>query len=407
MKILIISPCYPPDLGPSAPMFGMLAESLASLGHQVTVLAAVPHFPNGIVPKEYRHRLWTWEIGNGVHVGRAWIPSGNRANLFHRALTFAIYQVLVTLVGLRVEYDVAFIVNPAIETGLPFLLLGWLRRKPSIFGVWDVYPEVGVRMGLFRNQGVIQLVALLEDACLHNAWNVQVLGEGFLDDLMSHRVDPKRIVIIPPWLDTGLIRPLPRQNLFSCEHELNEQFVVLYAGNLGLSQGLDVVLEAARILENDHEILFLFVGDGAGKAGLTRQASGLSNVRFLPFQPRERLPELLASADVSLVVLKKGIGASSMPSKTFSILSSGRPVLACVDEGCDTWNYVERCHAGICIVPENPTALVQAIRLLKRNPEQRVQMGWNGRAWAEKYHSPQSAAENFQHLFLKVIREGK
>lgn len=403
MRILIVSPCYPPDLGPSAPMFAMLAESLVSTGNQVTVLAAVPHFPNGSVPLEYRQRFWTWEHPNGVRVGRAWIPSGNRANLVHRSLTFFIYQVLVTWVGWSLEYDVAFIVNPAIETGLPLIFLGWMRRKPVVLGVWDVYPEVGVRMGLFRNRALIRLVAVLEDICLHAANSIQVLGEGFLTDLAYHRIKSEKVIVIPPWLDTELIQPVSRQNSFSQEQGLDDRFVVLYSGNLGPAQGLDLILEVARKLVSEPEILFLFVGDGAGKEQLVNQASEINNVRFLPLQPRERLPEVLASADVSLVVLKRGMGSSSLPSKTFSILSSGRPVLACVDKGSDTWNIVQRSQSGLCSLPENPTALAQAILALKNDPCRRVQMGLNGRAWVEKHHSIQVMNRKFELLFSEMI----
>jgi colanic acid biosynthesis glycosyl transferase WcaI len=407
MKILIISPCYAPDLGPSASMLAMLAENLVSLGNQVTVLAAVPHFPTGFVAREYRQRLWTWEYRSGVRVGRAWIPSGSRANLVHRALTFLVYQVLVTLAGLKLEYDVAFIANPAIETGLALICLGWLRRKPVVFGVWDVYPEVGVRMGLFRSQIIIQMVAFLEDVCLQTAQCVQVLGERFVADLAPHRIKYERITIIPPWLDTELIRPLPRQNSFSHEHKLDRKFVVLYAGNLGLTQGLEVVLAAARRLANEPEILFVFVGDGAGKEQLIRRAYGLDNVRFLPFQPRGRVPEMLASADLSLVVLKRGIGSSCLPSKIFSILSSARPVLACVDKNSEAWNLIERSRSGLCVLPENPEAIVQAILYLKKDPARGELMGRNGRLWAKKYHSSQAAAKQFEILLGRVVETGK
>jgi colanic acid biosynthesis glycosyl transferase WcaI len=386
-------------------MFRMLAESLVSSGNSVMVLAAVPHFPTGIVPLEYRRRLWTWEHINGVKICRAWIPSGNRANLFHRLLTFLVYQVLAALAGLRLEYDIAFIVNPAIETGLPFFLLGWLRRKPVVFGVWDVYPEVGVRMGLFRSWAVIRSVSFLEDFCLHTAQRIQVLGEGFLVDLAHHNIKPEKVVIIPPWLDTELISPMPRENPFSCEHGLNDKFVVLYAGNLGLIQDLDIVLEAACRLAHEADIVFLFVGDGASKEQLVSQAATLNNVHFLPFQPRERLPEVMATADISLVVLKKGMGYSSLPSKTFSILSSARPVLACVDEGSDAWNFVEHSQAGLRVLPDNPAALVDAICALKNNPERREQLGRNGRAWVEKHHSSKAAAEQFETLLKSAIED--
>ena len=403
MKILLVTPYYDPDLGPSAPMFTTLSENLVARGHAVTVLCAVPHFPSGIVPPEYRRDLWKWDEQNGVQICRARVPSGDRANLLHRTLVFIVYQLLVTLAGLRLQYDMALVTNPAIETGLPFVFLCWLRRKPCIYAVWDLYPEVGVRMGLFRNRIVIRLIRLLEDFCLHRAQRIQILSDGFCADLTHHSLAPGGITVIPHWLDTDLICPQPRKNPFSLEHSLDECFVVLYAGNLGLSQGLETVLESARQLADRSDILFLFVGAGAGSSQLVEQAAGLRNVRFLPFQPRERLPEVLAAADISLVILKQGIGSVSLPSKLFSILASGRPVIASVDKNSDTWNLVGSSQAGLCVRPENPAALANAILALKDDPLQREQMGRNGRLWAEKYHSPQSAAGQFEQLFFSVM----
>jgi len=405
MDILIITPYYSPDLGPSAPMISMLAQNLVSFGHQVTVLAAVPHFPSGQVPAEYRKGLWQWGVEKGVRICRVRVPSGNRANLLHRFWVFVVYQLLVTLAGIRLQYDVTLVTNPAIETFLPFAVLCRLRRRPCVFAVWDVYPEVGVRMGLFRGPVVVGFVGLLEDFCLHRAQRIQVLSEGFRADLAHHKLSPDRIAVIPHWLDTDLIHPMPRQNIFSHENGLNERLVVLYAGNLGLSQDLETVLEAARRLAHLPELLFLFVGEGSGREQLLNRAAGSENVSILPFQPFERLPEVLASADISLVVLKKGMGSVSLPSKTFSILASGRPLLASVDQGSDTWDLVERSEAGLCVPPEDPSALVDAILLLKTDPGRRERMGLNGRLWAEKYHSARSVAAKFESLFSSVIME--
>jgi colanic acid biosynthesis glycosyl transferase WcaI len=260
-------------------------------------------------------------------------------------------------------------------------------------------------MGLFHNRAVIQAVSFLEDFCLNHAERIQVLGEGFLADLAHHNITPEKVTVIAPWLDIELIRPMPRQNSFSCEHGWNDKFIVLYAGNHGLTQALNTVLEAARQLTHELEIIYLFVGDGASKEQLTSQAATLNNVRFLPFQPRERLPEVLATADVSLVVLKKGMGFSSLPSKTYSILSSARPVLASVDEGSDVWNLIERSQAGLCVLPEDPAALVEAICTLKNDPERRERLGRNGRTWMEKHHSSKAAAEQFEVLFMSAIED--
>ena len=212
MKILVVTPYYTPDLGPSAPMLSVLCESLASRGYEVTVLAAVPHFPSGRVASKYKQGIWQWKELNGVQVCRVRVPSGNRANLCHRLWTLFIYQLLVTIAGWRLSYDATFITNPAIETGIPFAVLSWLRRKPCIFGVWDLYPEVGQQLGIFRNRVVIAVVKALEDFCLQKAAVVQALSEDFVQNLSARVGCPEKLVVIPIWIDMEFIHPLSRKN---------------------------------------------------------------------------------------------------------------------------------------------------------------------------------------------------
>jgi colanic acid biosynthesis glycosyl transferase WcaI len=378
----------------------MLCEDLARLGHQVSVIAAVPHYPSGIVPAGFRGRLIQREQRNGVEVIRVWVPSGDRSNLRHRLLTFLMFQVLSSIVGLRCSYDVLMITNPAIETYLPFTLLSWLRRKASLLCVWDVYPEIGIRMGIFRNPLITSVVGTLEDFCLRHARVIQVLGDGFISSLKSHAVPTSKIVVIPPWLDTDFIRPLPRRNSFSIEQGLNENFVVLYAGNLGFSQGLENVLLAAKMLSHLYHIRFVFIGDGANRERLVTQTSelGLQNVKFIPLQPRERLPEVLATSDISLVSLQGGVGDSSLPSKTFPILASGRPVLAVADKGSGLWNLVQQSRGGVCVLPSDPRSLAENTLVLEKSPELRQQMAKNAREFALQFHSRKSVAQQFETI---------
>lgn len=406
MHVLLITPYYAPDLGPSAPLLTMLSEDLAASGHQVTVLTSVPHFPTGQVASEHRGRAWRWEIINGVRICRVWIPSGNRANLRHRMLTFVVYQVLASLVGLRLTYDVALVINPAIETGLPFALLVWLRRKPCIYGVWDLYPEVGVQLGVFRNSIVIGLVRALEDFCLRRATIVQALSDGFLPNLKARKGSSANLLVIPPWLDTGFIQPLRRGNAFSKEFGLDDYFTVLYAGNLGLSQGLGNVLSAAHLLAAHPEIRFVFVGDGARREELVAQSRQLrlTNVQFIPFQPRERLSEVLASADLSLISLRPGIGNGSLPSKIFPILASGRAVLAIVDRDSSIYNLIQQSHGGVTVTPSNPEGLANSILALSGDPEKRRKMGQEGRDYVVQHHSRGMAAHEFGAALQSICR---
>jgi colanic acid biosynthesis glycosyl transferase WcaI len=209
-----------------------------------------------------------------------------------------------------------------------------------------------------------------------------------------------------------LITPLPRANTFAAENDLAEKFVILYAGNIGLSQGLENVLLAAEKLSARPDPFFVFVGDGIGKPALVAEAQKrrLTNVRFLPFQPRVRLPEVLASADVSLVILKKGIGIQSLPSKIFPILASGRPLLASVDEQSAVADLIKRSKAGICVPPEDPGRLAEAVETLRSSPEVCREFGRNGRRHALEHHSLGSAAVRFEAVIKAAAarrRSGK
>jgi len=211
-------------------------------------------------------------------------------------------------------------------------------------------------------------------------------------------------MLVWDWLDPDFIKPLPRRNPFSARWGLDQCFVVLYAGNIGLSQGLEYVLEAARLLSGEPEIRFVFVGDGAARKNLEEQATlgSCNNVCFIPFQPRELLPYVLASADISLISLRQGVSADSVPSKLYSILASGRPVVAAVDPGSDTWRLVESANCGSCVNPEDPEALAAAILGMYRDETRRLEAGANGRNYAVTHHSRTAAARKFHEAILAL-----
>jgi colanic acid biosynthesis glycosyl transferase WcaI len=402
---MVAVPHYRPDGGPSAPLFTSLCEELARRGHQVTVLTAVPHYPSGQVPKEYRGKLRMQADENGVRVIRVALPSLNRRDFARRVIQFIAYQVGATLAGWNQDYDVYLTVTAALQVWLPFVVLSVLRHKPTVYSIHDVYPDVGVKMGLFRHKAVIRLVAGMEDYCLKHATRIRILSESFAPSLLARGVPASKLELIHDWVDTALFRPLPRDNGFAVEHDLTDRFVVLYAGNIGYLQGLDHILEAASLLRECDDIRLVFVGDGAARDALVAMSARLDlpNVNFLPYQPIEQMPEILATADVSLVSLVKGAGLGALPSKSYGILASGRPLLASIDEGSEGWNLVERAEAGICVPPEDPSRLSEAILTLKRDDGLRAQLGQNGRIWVERHHSPRSAAEQFEKLLEAAV----
>jgi colanic acid biosynthesis glycosyl transferase WcaI len=405
MRILVLSYFYAPDGGPAAPLFSMLCESLERKGHDVTVICTTPHYNSGEVDFKYRERYIQWSKENGVNVIRILVPSLQRSNLRKRLIQIICYQIGSSWAGLRQKYDVILLANPGFAFLLPFTILSVLRRTPAIVSVQDIYPNIGVTLGILNNRALVGAVSWVEHFCLSRSKIVQVISQSFIDPLRSLGISESKMVVVDNWVDTDLIKPLPRDNGFSREYGFSESFVVLYAGNMGFSQGLELVLRAADLLKNEPDIKFVFLGDGAMKGDLMAQAQEqeLENVVFLPFQPRARLPEVLATADVSLVPLRKGIGAASLPSKCFSILASGRPLLASVDEDSDTCKLVRKSGGGICIPPGKPDVLAKTIMELKNDPSQREILGQNGRRFALSHHSPQAAANKFEQLLQAAV----
>ena len=409
MNVLIMGVNYEPDLGPSAPLFTMLSKGLVERGHQVTVITMVPHYPSGKVSPGFRGKLIWRSIEKGVNVIRIWLPSVDRNRLGQRLVQFIVYQLGAAYTSIGQKFDVIIAASSALSVWLPFYCTVVLRHKPAVYSVHDVYPDVGVTLGIFRSKPVVMVVSALERFCLNNAKIIRILSDSFRPGLRNLGVLDSKMRLVYDWVDTDLIHPLPKSNQFSQDNHLNENFVVLYAGNIGLSQGLENILTTAEMLVDQKDIRFVFVGDGGGLGTLQSLLNQrqLTNVQFIPYQPREKLPEVLASADISLVILRQGIGLASLPSKTFSIMASGRPILASIDVGSETWELIKKADAGLCVPPEDPTKLAQAITTLKQDRVLRERLGQNGRIWAVQHHSPQYAAEQFEKLLLDAIRINK
>jgi len=408
MKLLFITPHYFPDGGPSAPLYSMLCEELARRGHDVNVICAVPHYPSGKTPQNYKSFKIYKEFNKGVNIIRVPLPSIDRKNLKLRFLQFICFQLGAVLAGLRTKYDVVISSNPALQIGLPFLFFGKFRNKPSIFSVHDFYPDVGIKLGIFKSNFIVFIVDILERMCFKSATKIRVLSESFIPKVNCKGIERSKICLIYDWVDPNFIKPIQKENKFSKSFNLINKFVILYAGNIGFSQGLEYLLEAAEYLSDEKDVMFVFVGEGPNKSNLIKLANekGLKNVIFIDFQPRETLPEVLAAADISIVTLKKNISFESLPSKTYSMLASGRPIIACLDEGSDSYNLILRSGGGICIPPEEPDKLVKAIIKLKENKELRELMGMRGRDYIEKFHSPEYAADKYEELF-RLIKKGQ
>ena len=401
VKVLVVTPQYAPDFGPSAPIYTALCEDLARMGCAVTVVTAFPHYAGADAAYPKAHRFLEEERRHGVRIRRTYVYTVPQKSLWRRLLYHASFNLWATWAALRTaKPDIVLADAPTLWSGLPLVVLSILPRVPFIYVVHDIYPDVLVRLGVLSSRRLVQLIERVEQFFYRRASRVSVLSAGFKENLVRKGVPADKIAIIPACVDSEFVQPQPRDNALRQRWGLDGQFVVLYAGNVGLSQGLDSVLDAAQALRGCPDIVFVLVGEGATKPALQAlaQERHLGNIRFYPFQAREDVPQVYALADVCLVSLKRDIVVESVPSKTYTIMASGRPIVATVDACTEVGRLLEQAHCGVCVEPENGHALAQAILQLYQDAGLREEMGCRGRAFVVEHYSRQVAAQQYYTL---------
>ncbi|MBN2046658.1 MAG: glycosyltransferase family 4 protein [Anaerolineaceae bacterium] len=409
-KILLITPHYAPDMGPSAPILTALCEDLGQLGWEMTVVTAFPHYANALELNHSKHKLIEEETRNGVRVIRTQVFCLPKDAMWKRVIYQASYNLFATLAALRVgKPDLILGHAPFLWDGIPLLIKSILPRTPYIYIVYDIFPDVLLQLGILTNPKLIHLFDCVERFFYRHSWKVSVLSEGFRQNLVDKGVRPEKLVEIPTCVDVDFIHPEPRHNSLCKKWGLDEKFVVLYAGNIGLSQGLEIVLDAADLLRDERKIVFLLVGEGAAKAELQEKARAmrLENVRFETFQPRDQVPLVYGCADVCLVSLKKNIIVESVPSKTFTIMASGKAIIATVDAASEVGVLLERAECGICSTPEDSVHLAEIVRNLYHNQGVCLEYGNRGRQYVTEHYSRQVASEKYHQLFLEAISNKK
>jgi colanic acid biosynthesis glycosyl transferase WcaI len=406
MNVLITTQVYPPEIHPSALMVAQLARFLAARGHDVTVACGQPHHPTGRLPSGWSRRLLRREDDRGVRVLRGWHAVSSSRRIGVRGLVW-LSQALGTACAAVRAPPPHVVVNygPPLVGPLFGAALARARRARLLSVVYDIYPDVAVDGGSVKNGLVIAVAGRAERAQYRLSDRILVLSEGFRRRLEGKGVDPQKIVTIPVWLEADEITPRDRDTAWRRRHGIGpETQVVLYAGTIGLVSGGHVVIEAAERLRDRREILFLFVGDGQLRDALERaaKAARLPGVRFLPFQPREELADVQASADVSLVTLAPGRGRTSVPSKVLGYLAAARPVVASVDADCDTAETIRAARCGLVVPPGDPGPLAAALEALLADGSRRGDMGARGRLAFERDFGAEGALRRYAEVLEEL-----
>ncbi len=408
MRILILIIQFPPDTNATGRLMAQVGAGLAAHGHAVTVITAFPHYAQFRIWEAYRGRLAQMDYVQGMRILRLWVyASGAKQRMLQRLASYLSFNALATVAALLThgDYDVMLCPNGSFFTGIAAFIAGRPRRIPFIYNLQDLYPDVPVKAGQLRSRPAIAMLERMERFMYDTAQHITVITPAFRHRLISKGIPERKISVIPNFVDTDFIRPLPRQNAFSTRHGLDDKFVITHAGNLGYVYDLETMLDAAALLADRRDIQFLIVGEGVAKPDLERRAQALQlrNVLFLPFQPQADLPWLRAASDVQVSLYKRGAASDSMPSKVYEIMASGRPLLASADRGSDIWHHVQATQCGMCIEPGNAAELAKNIETLYNNAALRDTLAYYGRYHAEQNYSTPVVVARYHQLLHTLI----
>lgn len=405
MKIAIISINYHPELTGISVYTTGLAEALAREGDQVDVYTAFPYYPHW--RKSATHEwLWYWsENIHGVRVRRHYLYVPRRPNALRRMiheLSFVFSATLGYLFGPRA--DVTVIVSPSLFLGIPIALLARLKGSASLFHVQDLQPDAAVDLGMLKPGPVTNFFYWIERLTYRLCNRVSTISEGMRRRIAEKCVPGEKIALLRNWANDDQVHILPHDTELRNEWGLAGKFVVLYSGNMGIKQGLGNLLDCADALRAERDVTFVIVGDGGEKEVLVREAEmrNLDNVCFRPLQPMERLGELLATADVSVIPQKAGVADIVLPSKLANILASGRSVVVAAAQDTELAHIIRDGDCGRVVPQGDPVRMAEAILDLRDDAELCARLGANGRHYMETHLGRTSVVAQFRSELLAL-----
>ena len=402
---MVLCPHFAPDLAPTGVVMTRIVSELAARGHELHVVTALPWYRNHAIEPGWGGRLWRTEKTEWGSIIRVHpFPGKSKSNLLRRALGFIAFSYAVGIRsvhadGLPFKVDGVLAMSPPLTLGLTGWFTKIIRRAPLVFNIQDVFPDAAIQTGAISNKKIIAAAKWLERMSYQRSDAVVLLSQDLRANI-ANKIDKKfhqRLHVIPNFVDTIAITPQDRMTAYRSELGIGDQLVVMYAGNVGFSQSLNLVVDAAAKFP---DTAFVINGDGAARKKLEEDCARLTNVYFGDYQPIERLSEVLATGDIHVVPLRAGLASVSVPSKSYSILAAGRPMLAAIDPGTEIPNMLQQSGAGVAVEPDSSTAFIEALSQLVSRREQLPEMGSRGRTWVETHASPASVAAQYEAIFL-------
>ena len=407
MRLLLICPHFEPDLhAATGEVMTMLARSLAARGNEVDVVTSLPWYKGHQVHEEWRGRPWRSETTDHGRIVRVWPFPVDKNNIPARAAGFAGFTSLAAAAAFTMpKPDVVMGMSPPVFIGDAAWAVAKRWNVPFVFNVQDIFPDVAVDLGAISNPTVIAGLQRHERSLYRRADAITVLSTDQQRNVQIKLppADVTKVRIIHNFADTDKVRVVDRLTSYRDEHDLGHKLVVMYSGNVGLSQSFDLIRAAADRFVDRADVHFVINGEGAARAEVDAWATTRSNVTVADFAPRDKVSDVLGAADLHLILLKRGLAQSSTPSKLYGILAAARPVLASIDPGSEVDLTITAAHAGRAVPPEDEAEFLRALDQMLADPDALITMGRNGHAYLAETYSPAAQAEAFDSLFDELI----
>ena len=404
MHILLIHQAFAALDEPGGTRHHELARCLVQHGHRVTIIASPVSYLTGTKRKHRMPWVERQEDQPGLTILRAYTYTALHRSFFHRVLSFLSFMVSSLLVGTGVKgVDLVWGTSPPIFQGATAWFLARIKRAKFLFEVRDLWPEFAVAVGVLRQPVLIRMSEWLERFLYSHADLLVVNSPGFIQHV--HERGAHKVELVPNGADTTMFDPSIQGDSFRVQYGLVGRYIALYAGAHGMSNDLDIVLEAACLLKRHSNIVMVLLGDGKEKPALIRRAAelGLENVVFVPPLPKAEMPIALAAADACIAILKPIKAYRTVfPNKVFDYMAAGKPVVLAI--GGVIRDVVEAADAGIPVMPGDPQAVADALCRLEEDPMARAEMGRHGRDYVVANFDRAALAQKLEALMLELLQ---
>ena len=405
MNILVLSLIFSPDNVSTAQIWAGIAEDLQRMGHNLRVITTTPHFHRD-ASMEARQPLRNW-MGrivqrseySGIPIYHVLMPDkGIWPPL--RMLSWINFHVVSTLLGwfMRFKPDVVIAPSPPLTIGLNAWAVSVVRRAKYIYNVQEIYPDIAVNLGVMRNRMLIGFFGWLERMIYRKSAGVTSITRAMCDKIAS-RTRPEKVHLVPNFVDLSDVKECPRDNAFAAEHHLNGKFVLAYAGNMGIPQRLDVMIELARRIP---DLTVLFVGGGGDASRLKTLADDLPNVVFVDYQPISRMSEIYASSDLFYVGQDASACADGIPSKIYRILGYRKPLVVMTRPDSDLADFLRQSHGGV-LLEEDLDVAAKSVCGLMSDPGRLKACGENGWRYVKDSFDRASVSRKYEEICKSVV----